>query len=375
MHFIIAIFNAVKQVVNKLKFGRKRKKQDDTLLIQVVKRLFYPFTLLIIILFGGSLGYYFIGLNLGKKWEFLDCLLMTSITLTTVGYGDIFNAMDSPLYKIYTIIIMWTGMGIALYAVSTITAFVVEEQLGHYFRERKMKKRIDELKNHYIICGGGNMGIHVIDEMVKTSSEFIVIEQSEERLKRLKEEFGDILYLKADATNEHTLKTARIDQAKGLIATLGSDSLNMLLVVTAKYLNRNLRVVTRCIDHHLADKFRLSGADSVVSANLIGGLRLASEMLRPTVVSFLDKMLRAPDPTTRFEEVTLGDDSDLVGKTLASARIGERTGLTVVAIRRREEEHFHYNPKGDTELRPGDVLVVIGGVKQIQNLKRIAEGY
>jgi len=157
-----------------------------------------------------------------------------------------------------------------------------------------------------------------------------------------------------------------------VLAALGTDSQNMLLTVTARFLNQNLRIVARCIEHSLGPKFKLSGADSVVSANFIGGMRIASEMLRPTVVNFLDKMLRAPDPTTRFEEVTVSEGSELVGKTLAKARIGERTGLTVVAIKRADSEHFYYNPKGDTELGPGDVLVVIGGVDQIQMLREIS---
>jgi len=372
VNILFLVFRTVKEFFSELLKRERDLLRKEEVFVQIAKRLFYPLMLLIITLFLGAVGYYVIGRRLGSQWDFIDCILMTSITLTTVGYGDIFNAMDHKIYKIYTIVLMWVGMGVALYAVSTITAFVVEEQLGHFFRERKMKKRIANLKDHYILCGAGNVGIHVINEMVSSRKSFVVIELSEERIRRLLEDHPNILYIQADATNENALKTAGIEHAKGLIAALGSDSQNMLLTVTARYLNKDLRIVARCIEHTLAPKFKLSGADSVVSANFIGGMRIASEMLRPTVVNFLDKMLRAPDPTTRFEEVTVEQGSGLVGKSLAKARIGERTGLTVVAIKRAHSEHFYYNPKGDTELRPGDVLVVIGGVDQIQVLREIA---
>lgn len=372
MYFIVKIFHILKEVFNHLIEKEKKLIKPDSFWAQASKRIMYPFLLLIGTLIVGSLGYFIIGIRLEKNWDFLDCLLMTSITLTTVGYGDIFNAMDNKLYKVYTIIIMWMGMGVALYAVSTITAFVVEEQLGHFFKEKKMRKKIADLRNHYIVCGAGNMGIHVINEMITTKQKFVVIEKDEERIKKVLESHPDILYIQADATDEHVLKTAGIEHAKGLIAALGSDSLNMLLTVTARYLNKEMRIVTRCIEHSLVPKFRLSGADSVVSANYIGAMRIASEMLRPTVVQFLDKMLRAPDPSTRFEEVVLAKGCELIGKTLATARIGERTGLTIVAVKRADSEHFYYNPKGDTELKPGDTLVVIGGVEQILKLKELA---
>ncbi len=346
--------------------------KKDPLMFQLVKRILYPLGMLMIALFGGAIGYYIIGLRLEKHWSFLDCLFMSSITLTTVGYGDVFNASHYSLYKIYSIFIMWLGLGITLYAISTITAFIVEEEIGHYFRRRKMINKIDKLKNHYIVCGGGRMGIYVINEMMKTKNPFVVIEHSEERLKKLLEDYPDILYIKADATEERILKEAGIENARGLIATLGSDSDNMLITVTARYLNKKLRIVARCIDDNLVEKFKLSGADSVVSANFIGGMRLASEMLRPTVVNFLDRMLKALDPSIRFEEVMIKDGSRLVGKSISDSRIKEETGLLVIAIKKGDSGEFQYNPPGDYKIFSGDTLVVIGNADQILKLKGMA---
>ena len=347
--------------------------KKDPLIFQLVKRIIYPLGMLVIALFGGAVGYYLIGMRLGESWSFLDCLFMSSITLTTVGYGDVFNASHFTLYKVYSIFIMWMGLGITLYAISTITAFIVEEEIGHYFRRRKMLNKISSLKDHYIICGAGRMGIYVINEMIKTKNPFVVVELSEERLKEILEDHPDVLYINADATNERTLKSAGIDHAKGLIATLGKDSDNMLITVTARYLNRNLRIVARCIEDNLADKFRLSGANSVVSANFIGGMRLASEILRPTIVNFLDNMLKGLGTSIRFEEVHVAENSELSGKTLADSRIKENTGLVVIAVKKGDSGKFLYNPSGDTKIMPEDILVVIGDINQISALRRLAE--
>ena len=344
----------------------------DPIFSQLIKRILYPLGMLVVALFGGALGYYIIGIKLGKEWSFLDCIYMTSITLTTVGYGEVFNASNFSIYKIYTIIIMWLGLGITLYAISTITAFVVEEETAHYFRRRKMLNKIAGLKGHYIICGAGRMGIYVIDEMFRTKNTFVVIEKSEDRINKILEDYPNLLYINADATEERTLKNAGIENAKGLIATLGTDSENLLITVTARYLNKNLRIVARCIDDNLVEKFKLSGADSVVSTNFIGGLRLASEMLRPTVVNFLDRMLKALDPSIRFEEVLVKEESSLVGKKISESQIRENTGLTIIAIKEASSGAFLYNPSKEYKIMPKDVLIVIGNADQISKLRHMA---
>ena len=235
-----------------------------------------------------------------------------------------------------------------------------------------MLNKISSLRDHYIICGAGRMGIYVINEMIKTRNPFVVIEHSEERLNKLLEDYPDILYINADATEERSLKSAGIENAKGLIATLGNDSDNMLITVTARYLNRHLRIVARCIDDNLAEKFKLSGANSVVSANFIGGMRLASEILRPTVVNFLDRMLKALDPSIRFEEILVKEGSKLAGKSISDSKIKEETGLLVIAVKKPHSDEFQYNPPGDHKIGSGDTLVVIGNADQILKLKGMA---
>lgn len=355
------------------KLGRRIITRRDTIFLELMSRLFYPLLLLFLTQVVGTIGYYVIGVYLAKDWSLLDCILMTSITLTTVGYGDVFNAMHSRIYEIYTITLMWVGMGVTLYSISTITAFIVEKQLARYFKERKMRKKIEALSDHYIVCGAGNTGIHIINEMVQTRKNFVAIDTSEERMLKLETQFPDMLYIVGDATEEEVLKLAGIERAAGLIACLATDSLNMLLTVSVRYINKKIKIITRCIDYPLADKLRLSGADTVVSPNFIGGMRIASEMLRPHVTGFLDKMLRGRDNSIRFDEVTIGEGSHLDGKTIAEAKIHHHTGLNIVAIEHKGKNEYFYNPPNDTMLSAGDVLVTIGNADQMASMRKLVK--
>jgi len=322
--------------------------------------------LLLVVFFIGIFGYIIIE----KNFSFLDAVYMTAITLTTVGYSD--DKITTEAGKIFTIIIIIVGIGVFAYCVSSAIAFIIEGQLTDILKRRKMEKQVEGLKKHYIICGAGDTGIHVIDELIKMKKNFVVIEQDSERLQRLLQSY-EFLYIQEDATSDETLLKAGVDRATGLIASLSGDKDNLFVVLSARELNPDLRIVSKAVEEGAFQKIRKSGADDIIFSDAIGGLRMASSMIRPNVVNFLDTMLKHQDETTRFAEVTIGEGSEFIDLTLKDAKIRQRTELLVIAIRKAGGNNFIYNPKPEILLNSEDTLIVIGDINQIQKLKKLAK--
>lgn len=309
-----------------------------------------------------------IGYALIERWSFLDSLFMTIITLTTVGFEQVHPL--SPYGRIFTIVLLLIGVGVLLYGVSSVTAFIVEGDLKDIMRRRKMDKRITALKDHYIICGAGEIGQHVLDEFIKTKKDFVVIERNPEVIQRLRER-GDVLYVEGNADEDVVLCRAGVERARGLIAVLPTDKDNLFAIVTARNLQPKLRIVTKAIEDVSVNKLRRAGADSVVSTQAIGGMRIASEMLRPAAVSFLDSVLQERGLTLRVEEATVDPESPMVGRTLAQSQITQKTGLAVIAVRDEEHGKYIHNPGAGYTLKPNDVLFVVGDVTQIEQLRAL----
>lgn len=310
----------------------------------------------------GTIGYCAL-----EGWSLLDALYMTIISMTTVGYGE--TRELTQVGRIFTIFLLIISIGTAGYAISTLVTFFVEGELRNLIRGRRMDKRIANLQDHIILCGGGRTGRHIADEFYKTHTPFVVIEQDPKVIENLGQ-IGDILVLEGDATQDESLLLAGIERARGLVAVLGEDKDNVFIVLSARALNPQLRIVARLIEEENAEKLRKAGADEAVSPNAIGGLRMASVMIRPTVVSFLDEMLRSPDQTLRVDEVHLGPSSPLVGMTLGQADLGQKTGLLVVALQPREGV-YQFNPGAHRILESGDILIVIGTREQIARLDQM----
>jgi voltage-gated potassium channel len=229
-----------------------------------------------------------------------------------------------------------------------------------------MENRISALKNHIIVCGGGRTGRHIVIEFYRMHTPFVVIEQNSDVLDDLLH-IGDILYIQDDATQDETLIEAGIERAKGVVAAIGDDKDNVFIVLSARSLNPQLHIVARANEEVNEEKLRKAGADKIVSPNAIGGLRMASLIIRPHMVSYLDEIMRVTGNTIRFDEVQVDDVPFLIDKTLAQAHIGRRTGLLIVAIRSRDGNHI-FNPGGATILKQGDTLVVLGTEAQILKL-------
>lgn len=239
-----------------------------------------------------------------------------------------------------------------------------------------MKKRIGQLKGHIIICGTGTTGGRVVDEMIDTRTPFVMVDIDEEKLLALQEKNAkkapELCFVHGDATEDKVLEAAGIDRAAGLVAVLRSDKDNLYLILSANQINPDLRIVARATEEDAPAKMLRAGANKVIAPNLLGGLRIASEIIRPDVVEFLDIMLRDKKQNTRIEQVSLPPGSPLAGKKLSDTKIRKATDVLVIAL--RTEDDFIYNPGPDTIITEGAVLVVLGSIGSVIKLRESLKG-
>lgn len=330
---------------------------------------------LVAVVFVGASGFHTIG---DGQWAFHDCLYFTVITLSTVGFGETLSGMSEHHYaRLWTACLIVLGSGTLVYFVSTFTAFIVEGDLGGTLRRNRMKQRIAKLRGHYVVCGAGTTGIHVIEEFLQCKVPFVVVDRSRERLVELEERFNEaglretdnrLHYVVGDATEDHVLDEAGITYALGVVAALSEDKDNLFVTVTASSLNPKARIIAKCIEVSSRPKLLRAGARAVVSPTQIGGLRLASEAIRPTVVEFLDLMLRDPKQNLRIEEVTIPDSSPLIGVALKDTNIRQKTRGLVIAVR-FDDGRYAYNPEPALVLSMGATLVVLAETEEMQKLR------
>ncbi|NJD90098.1 MAG: potassium channel protein [Geobacter sp.] len=329
----------------------------------IYRRLLKVIAALAMVCFAGVSGYMVI-----EGWSLFDSLYMTVITIASVGYGE-----THPLTfggRFFTIILILCGSATLIYGLSILTAFIVEGELTDILRRRKMIKTISGLAGHFIVCGMSATGRYVIDELKKTGRTFVVIERDPEKIKGLNAD--GILTVEGDATNDAILQAANIGRAAGLLTTLHADADNLFVVVTARGLNPALKIIAKAMNEESERKLRQVGADRVVMPNFIGGMRMASEMIRPSVVSFLDVMLRSQDATVRVEEINIPAGSPLTWKSLAESGVMDAAGVTLVAVA-DEQKSYCFNPDRERRLVAGDLLIVMGVVENILKLKARAE--
>lgn len=313
----------------------------------------------------GVTGFKLIG---GQEWSWLDSLYMTVITLSTVGYGETIDLSANPAGRLFVVVFIISCLGTIAFAVSSITHFIVEGELKDILGRRKMEKKVAKLKDHYIVCGSGETSLSIIQELLLTKRKFVVVDPQKENL----EELGDVLYVLGDPAEDDVLIAAGIERAKGILLALPSDEANLFVTVTARGLNPKIRIVSQGIDLRSHKKILKAGSNSVISPPHIGGMRMVSEMVRPAVVTFLDMMLRDRQKALRFEEIPIGADSPLAGKTIEEIRIREKTGGLVVAIKRSDSGEFEFNPDDDARLQAGDILILIVTPQMTKEIARIA---
>jgi voltage-gated potassium channel len=291
---------------------------------------------------------------------------MTFITIATIGYSEIIDLSANPAGRVFTIFIAITGISTLTYVFTNLTGLVVEGQITESFRRKRMEKTINNYKGHYIVCGLGAMGGYVADELYGTKRLHVIIDIDKRVVESALQTLPDRVVLEGDATNNDTLLKARIEKAKGLFAVTGDDNQNLVICLTAKQINPAVRIVARCNDIRNDEKIRRAGADAVVSPGLIGGLRMASEMIRPTVVSFLDMMLREKDKNLRVEGIPLPEG--FVGRPLSALDLRRHPQTLILAV--KTKDGWVYNPPRDYLIQIADALVYISTPEGKEELEK-----
>ena len=310
----------------------------------------------------GTFGFKLIDPSAG--W--VRAFFMTAITLTTVGYGEEVP-VDTDAARIFTAVLILVGMGGVLYFVSTGTAFILEGQLGHVFRRRRMQRDLTELTDHIIVCGSGRAALYAARELASVQRSVVLIVPTPEAAARANAELDDIPVVVGNPTEDEILRTAGVERAAGLIACTDSDNENVVVTLAARQVNPHVRIVSQIEDVEHETKIKKVGADSVVSPDFIGGLRMASELIRPTVVSFLDTMLRDRDLNLRIEEIRIPEGARAVGKRLNELGLDKLPGILLVATR-SDGGAWEYNPLRTESVAAGMVLVFLGSPDESRQL-------
>jgi len=307
------------------------------------------------------------GYMLIEGWSFMDALYMTVITLGTVGYTET-NPLDTA-GRIFTMFLILIGIGAFTYAISTLAAFWVEFRLFERLERRRMDRQIAQLRDHIIVCGGGDSAFHIVRELLQTRTPFVVVEINPTREQALNDFDDRLLYIIGDASDTQVLERAGVAKARGLISCLPDDKDNLFVVIQARDINETMRVVTRIRNEHLRPKLERAGADAIVSSQRIGALRIASEMLRPHVVTVLDVMLRQPGDI-RVQEIPVGPDA--AGKTIQDLDLPHRAGVVPFAMREAGNLTIHFNPPANRVLNDGDVLIACTDPAQLESARHVA---
>ncbi len=298
----------------------------------------------------GTVGYQWIG---RPRASWIDSFYMTFITVATIGYGEVVDLSTHPMGRLFTVAIALVGIVALSYLFSTFLALLIESDLNAALRRRRMERQIAALGGHYIVCGIGRVGSNVAQELVNTARRFVIVERDHEALQRWLEHDHEALYVEGDAADDDALRRAGIDRAAGVFAVTGEDSHNLMVTLSVKLLNPRARVVARLHDVRNANKARKVGADEIVSPDFTGGMRIASAMIRPHVVNFMDQMLRSDDGL-RVEEVQVPARH---APTQLRELLPRSRDYVLMAL--HDHGQWLFNPPEEHVVQPGTALVLM----------------
>ena len=322
-------------------------------------RVLLLFLLVIII---GVLGYMYLSND-----TFVNALYMTIITITTVGFGEIHPlSQDEKLFTIFLILMSIVILGLIA---SVITQYVASDELFERIKFKKVQKKINQLKKHTIVCGYGRNGKQAVVKLKKYSKSLVIIENDEALVSEI--EIENLLCIHGNATNDDVLIKAGIMNASNLITTLPSDADNLFVVLSARQLNKNLTIVSRASDDPSDSKLRIAGANNVIMPDKLGGDHMASLLVTPDIVEFVDMLAVDSDNATHLEEIIVENlPKEFLSKSIRDLDLRRKTGCTVIGFKTPGNEYL-INPEADTELVSNSKLIVLGSLEQIQNLNKL----
>lgn len=329
--------------------------------METVRKIIIIAVIFVLLVLTGTFGYMYF-----ENTGFWMGMYLTIITVFTVGYGDIVPI--HPSGRIFTVFLVITSVAFVFYTFTKITETMIEGELRGLYKRRRMNKEIARLRDHYIVCGFGRIGKEICKILKEHQRPFLVIEKDEEEINTL-QELG-YLRLQGDAAADEILQAAGIDRAKGLVSVVASDADNLFITLTARGLNSHLFIMARSSGGHgVQTKLKRAGATKVISPYSIGARRMAHLIVRPTVTDFIDLTMRAGELDLMMEELQVGATSHLNGKNLIESEIRKKYDVIVVAIKRQDGTML-FNPKPDSVILSGDILIVLGATDHILGLAK-----
>ncbi len=317
----------------------------------------FSFTLLV-----GTAGFILV-----EQYPPFDAFYMTLITMTTVGYAELTKLSQAG--RIFNSFLILLSVVTMLLAGGAVTQTIVEFELGEFYGKRRIKRMIEKLDNHYIVCGFGRVGRSACSELQRAGAAFLVVDSNPGKVERAMR--SGYIAVAADSTHDATLREVGVARAKGLIAALSTDADNLFLILSAKTLNAGLHLAARVAEEEAEEKLRRAGADTVFAPYTIAGHRLAQSLLQPHVARFLDFTTGAGvGLNVSIEQVMVGAKSPFAGKSLRDMQIRRDLGVIVLAIR-KADGHMVFNPPAEAEVTAGDHLIVMGGADDLRGLEKV----
>jgi len=316
---------------------------------------------LFIISIAGTVGYHFI-----EGWDIGTSLYATVITLSTVGYGDVYPKTVEG--RVFTMFLILFGVGTMFYTVVLMAETMVEGRMRILLGRGKLEKIIGKMQNHYIICGCGRIGHLICRELAAEKVDFVVIDNVPEVIQKIEEE--GFVYCRGDATNDKTLLEAGIKRAKGIVCVLPSDALNLYVILTAKELNPDIFILSRSEEEESEHRLLRAGADRVMSPYTLGGMRMAMAILRPAMLDFIEITTRRQSLELRMEEISICEGSPIIGKSIGESGIRQKYGLIIVAVK-KDSGKMIFNPLANYIIERGDMVIALGEEHNVKQFSQV----